>query len=473
MNTSLRPAWAIVLTSLLLAAVLAVPLAACGDESTDIGGDVTTAPPVTTLPPDTTAPTGTTVPASVGPDGILLAMSDVSRAASSAPQTDVAAAAAGLEAFGADLYGVLAQKAGEGNLVFSPASIVTALAMTYAGARGATAAEMAETLHFTLEGDALHQAFNSLDTALESRSWEGKNVEGKDEGVRVQTANSLWAQQDLPFEQLFLDTLAANYGAGVRLVDYTAAAEEARQAINGWVAGETNDKIPELIPQGALDALTRLVLVNAVYLDATWASQFSPDATADLPFTTLGGQTVTAPTMMQTTSYPYATGDGWQAVELPYLRDELAMLVIVPDQGRFAEVEGRLATGLVTEAVAGLSEGTEVSLALPKFEFRTQAGLSEALKALGMATAFDPSAADFSGMTTQARLFISDVIHEAYIAVDEEGTEAAAATAVIMRLSAAPVEIVELTIDRPFIFVLRDRETGAILFLGRVTDPTV
>jgi serpin B len=344
--------------------------------------------------------------------------------------------------------------------------------MTYAGAAGTTAQEMAATLHFTLDGDALHQAFNSLDTILESRSWQGKDDKGKDQGVLVKTANSLWGQQDTVFEQIFLDTLAADYGAGIRLVDYKTAAEAARKAINDWVAAETEEKITDLIPEGALDALTRLVLVNAVYLDATWASQFDPELTEDGQFTTLAGDVVTAPMMTQSASLPYGRGDGWQAVELPYLRGDLAMLVIVPDQERFTDIESRLATGLIDETVAGLSEGAEVDLTMPKFEFRTQAGLSQALAALGMESAFDPAVADFSRMTTQEALFISDVIHEAYIAVDEEGTEAAAATAVIMRATAAPVEIVELKIDRPFLFALRDRETGALLFLGRVTDPT-
>jgi serine protease inhibitor len=461
MNVTLRSRCAMVLALLLLAAALPLVMVACGDESTETGGTATTAPTETTTPT-----------ASTDPDGISVAMSGVSRLTSAAPRTDVDAAAGSMQAFGADLYSVLAEQAGTGNLVFSPASIVTALAMTYAGAAGTTAEEMAATLHFSLAGDTLHQAFNSLDTALESRGWEGQNSEGAAEGVLLKTANSLWAQQDLTFEQLFLDTLAANYGAGVRLVDYKTAAEEARQAINEWVAGETNDKIPELIPGGMLDALTRLVLVNAVYLDATWANQFDPEATTDLPFTTLGGETVTTPMMVQSMTFPYADGDGWQAVELPYLRDELAMLVIVPDEGSFTEVESTLRSDLIDNAVARLTEGVQVSLVLPKFEFRTQAGLNDALAALGMPSAFDPGTADFSGMTLQEKLYISDVVHEAYIAVDEEGTEAAAATAVVMRLTAAPAEIVELTIDRPFIFALRDRETGAILFLGRVTDPT-
>ena len=356
--------------------------------------------------------------------------------------------------------------------MFSPASIVTALTMTYAGAAGTTAEEMAAALHLSLPEEALHPAFNSLDTLVESRSWEGKDHEGKDVGVLVKSANSLWGQQDMVFKQPFLDTLAANYGAGIRLVDYKTAAETARQAINDWVSAETAEKIPELIPQGTLDALTRLVLVNAIYLDATWASQFDPDLTQDGGFTTLDGEGVTAPMMRQSSSFPYGKGEGWQAVELPYLHNELAMLVVVPDQGRFAEVEARLASGLISEAAAGLQLGAEVNLTMPKFEFRTQADLNGSLRALGMETAFDPATADFSRMTAEEKLFVSDVIHEAYIAVDEEGTEAAAATAVVMRTASAPLEIVELRIDRPFLFALRDMETGALLFLGRVADPT-
>jgi serpin B len=366
----------------------------------------------------------------------------------------------------------LAQEAGTGNLVFSPTSILTALAMTYAGAAGTTAEEMATTLRLQLRDDTLHRALNSLDVALESRSWQQTGAEGKQEGVLLRTANSLWAQQDLAFEQAFLDTLASNYGAGVRLVDFTTAAEEVRSAINQWVSDETNAKIPELIPQGLLDALTRLVLVNAVYMDATWASQFDPNDTQDGDFTTLAGNKVTASMMHQTTTLSYAAGEDWKAVELPYLRDELAMLLIVPEPSAFAQVEERLTDSLIQDVVGGLVSGYDVGLTMPKFTFRTQTGLNVPLLTLGMTTPFDPNTADFSGMTMQESLYISDVIHEAFILVDEEGTEAAAATAVVMKLTAAPAESVELTIDRPFLFAIRDRQTGALLFLGRVTDPT-
>lgn len=194
--------------------------------------------------------------------------------------------------------------------------------------------------------------------------------------------------------------------------------------------------------------------------------------TTDGQFTTLAGSAVTTPMMRQSAGYAYGMGEGWEAVELSYARDELSMLLIVPQQGRFAEIEGQLKKGLIDEVIGGLSRDAEVDLTMPKFKFRTQAGLADALKALGMEKAFDPEAADFSGMTRQEALYISDVIHEAYIAVDEEGTEAAAATAVIMRATAAPITMVQMKVDRPFLFALRDRDTGAILFLGRVTDPT-
>lgn len=451
------------LAAIMIASLVALASCGTGDPATTSPGGSETSGPTTGQ---------TTGETTRSEDGILLAASPLARISASAPRADVLSAAVAMEAFGADLYAVLAQSAGDGNLAFSPASIETALAMTFAGANGETAAEMARVLHFELQGDALHQAFNSLDTLLESRSWQGKNAEGEDEGVLVKTANSLWGQKDLTFEQLFLDTLAKNYGAGMRLVDYKTAAEEARRTINKWVADQTEDKITDLIPEGALDSLTRLVLVNAVYLDATWASQFEKEATRDGGFTTLSGATVTTPLMSQETRFAYAKGDGWQAVELPYSRDELAMLLIVPDQGRFADIEAQLGAGLVGQAAGALENLGEVRLTMPKFEFRTQASLATALQTLGMQKAFLPDGADFAGMTTAETLYISDVVHEAYIAVDEEGTEAAAATAVIMRATAMPMEPIELTIDRPFLFALRDKDTGAVLFLGRVTDPT-
>ncbi|MBM3695380.1 MAG: serpin family protein [Actinobacteria bacterium] len=429
------------ITAAMLAALLALTAAACGDG----GGSQGTTP-------------------------AALVASDLERRAPDAPASDVAAVGAGNNAFAAAAYALLAAQE-QGNLVYSPHSIRLALAMTYAGARGETAAQMAEVLRFDLADEALHAAFNALDQELASRNRvEPTRDDGIERKVQLSIANSLWGQQGFTFVPEFLDTLAADYGAGMRLVDYVAATEAARRAINEWVAEQTNDRITDLIPEGVLSEMTRLVLTNAVYLDATWSSIFEKDATYDAPFFRLDGSEVTVPTMHQQSFFRYAAGEGWQAVELPYVGEELAMVLLVPDAGRFPEVEGLLGAGLLDEVVAGLA-GVEVNLALPKFEFRFKASVADLLKAMGMPTAFDPGAADFSGMSAEDRLFISDVIHEAFIKVDEEGTEAAAATAVIIDLTSAPIEVMELSVDRPFLFSLYDRTTGQVLFLGRVLDP--
>ncbi|MCB2223450.1 MAG: serpin family protein [Actinobacteria bacterium] len=409
--------------------------------------------------------------ASAGESQAGLAASDVARAAADAPAPDVAAAVAGNRAFAADAYAVLTPTA-DGNLVFSPASIRLALAMTWAGADGATAEQMAAALHFDLAPDDMHAALNAVDALLASRNREEPpGPDGAERTVVLTIANALWGQAGFTFLPGFLDTLARDYGAGMRLVDFVADAEAARVQINGWVADMTSDRIPELIPAGVLSDLTRLVLTNTVYFNASWDRPFDDALTADGPFTLLDGSVVTAPTMHASEAMPYAAGDGWQAVEIPYVGGELAMLVLVPDVGRFAEVEGSLAA--VLDEARDDASRTDVALGLPSWEFRTQAGLVPVLQALGMTDAFDPALADFTPMTGARDLFVSDVLHEAFISVDEAGTEAAAATAVIMDLRAAmPGDTVELEIDRPFLFAIQDTASGEILFLGRVLDPT-
>lgn len=410
---------------------------------------------------------GDDTPTAAGPD---LAVSDLTREVSAAPAGDLAAVSAAEQAFAAELYRVLSAE--DGNLVVSPLSIHLALAMALAGAEGDTAAELAAGLAVDgLDPAALHAALNALDATLEARNATYPPVDDREQKVEISVVNSIWGQAGFGFVQDYLDLLARNYGAGIRLVDFAAAAEEARVAINEWVAAQTSDRITDLIPEGALDELTRLVLVNAVYLDATWAVPFDPEATADAPFIRLDGSEVTVPTM---NAYQlralYAAGDGWQAIDLPYTGEELSMLVVVPDAGRFAEIEALLAGGLIGEVRTGLTPSI-VDLALPKFEQRSQLSLVGALQALGIEAAFDPGAADFSGISTEEQLYISGVVHEAFIAVDEAGTEAAAATAVIIGTTSMPTDIVDLDVDRPFLFVLQDRSTGAILFLGRVVDP--
>ncbi len=441
--------------------VMAVVAGAYGEATTEL---TTTS----TRPGTSTSEPGTTTTSEPVSSAVLV--SDLPRSRPDVAEADLLAVAAGNRAFAADVYTELARR--DGNLIFSPSSIRLALAMTYAGAIGDTAAEMASVLHLPFGGDRLHAAMNALDAAIESRNrTEPPDENGVERKVVVNTANALWGQQGYEFLAPFLDTLAANYGAGMRIVDYVTAADAARLLINEWVAQETNDKITDLIDEGVLGPMVRLVLTNAVYLDATWLIPFDEDATMDQPFTRLDGSQVTVPIMHDTLSLPYASGDGWQAVELPYTGGELAMLFVVPDAGRFPAVESAVGEGLLDEILPALRDAT-VAIGVPKYEFRTKAEVADLLHSLGMVAAFDPQAADFSGMTALERLYISDVIHEAFIAVDEAGTEAAAATAVVMRATSAPMVDVTLDIDRPFLFTLYDRETGTVLFMGRVTDPS-
>ncbi|HUU64205.1 MAG TPA: serpin family protein [Dehalococcoidia bacterium] len=372
----------------------------------------------------------------------------------------------GNSAFAFDLYQELSKE--EGNLFYSPYSISLALAMTYAGARGETEQQMADTLNFTLPQDRLHPALNSLDLKLASR---GEGAEGTDEeGFRLNIANSIWGQEDFEFLDEFLDVLAENYGAGLRLLDFINAPEASRITINDWVSDRTEGRIEDLIPQGAIDILTRLVLTNAIYFNAAWLNPFSEDMTGDGAFHLLDGSEVTVPMMTQTESFGYAEGEGYQAVELLYDGRELSMVIVLPNNGEFEDLESTLDADLV-DAITNDLKYRKVTLTMPKFEYDSDFSLVDTLAAMGMPVAFS-TAADFSGMTGYRDLFISDILHKAFVSVDEAGTEAAAATAVIMSLTAAPEQPVEVTLDRPFIFLIRDIETGAVLFVGRVANPS-
>ncbi|MGA8848775.1 MAG: serpin family protein [Dehalococcoidia bacterium] len=372
----------------------------------------------------------------------------------------------GNSAFAFKLYQALKGK--EGNLFYSPYSISLALAMTYAGARNETAQQMADTLHFLLEQDRLHPAFNWLDAELASR---GEGAAGKDGGkFRLNVVNAIWGQKNYKFLSNFLDVLAENYGAGLRILDFTTETEKSRIAINDWVSDQTEGRIKDLIPPGAIDALTRLVLTNAIYFNAAWKYPFDDKVTADGPFYLLDGGQAIVPMMRQTESFGYAKGEGYQAVELLYDGDELSMVILLPASGNFQAFEQGLQSQQVSDTIKGL-QFTQVTLTMPKFEFDSEFRLKDTLAGMGMPIAFSPGDADFSGMTGNRELFISDVVHKAFVSVDEAGTEAAAATAVIAAGSAAPQPPVEVTIDRPFIFLIRDIETGAILFVGRVLNP--
>ncbi|MFH2101793.1 MAG: serpin family protein [Chloroflexota bacterium] len=382
---------------------------------------------------------------------------------------EVQALVAGNSAFAFDLYQAL--RATDTNLFYSPYSISLALAMTYAGARGETADQMAATLHLNLPDEDLHQAFNALDTDLASRPEQAVDVD-EDQRFQLNIVNAIWGQQGYPFLEEFLDLLALNYGAGLRLADFVNAHEAARGEINDWVSRETNQRIEDLLAEGVLDPATVMVLVNAIYFKAAWQYPFSEPATRPQPFTLLDGTRVDVPMMSfsEPAQLDYRSGDGYQTVSLPYMGGLAEMVVLLPDEGSFPAFEASLTAERLVEILAGM-ETRSVALSLPKFEFTNDFNLDEKLPDMGMRDAFDAGLADFSGMDGNRLLFISAVIHKAFVSVDEEGTEAAAATAVVMTRSAMILADVELTVDRPFIFIIRDIPTGTILFIGRVLNP--
>ncbi|MDD4876237.1 MAG: serpin family protein [Dehalococcoidales bacterium] len=382
-------------------------------------------------------------------------------------EADLAVLVNGNITFAFDLYQSL--KETDDNIFYSPFSISLALAMTYAGARSDTEQQMTDTLSFILSQQHLHPAFNSLETTLNSR---GEGAKGKNgEGFRLNIVNAIWGQKDYTFLPEFLDLLAENYGAGLRMLDFTTAPEESRVTINNWISDQTEDRITDLIPQGLINTATRLVLTNAIYFNAAWLYPFSKDITKDAPFYLLNKDKVIVPMMKQTKSFKYITGDTYQAVELPYDGNELSMIILLPDTDQFNSFESSLSLTQVNGIIEKL-EQRQVNITMPKFEFKSSFSLKKALSLMGMPVAFSGNA-DFSGMTGNRDLFIADVIHKTFVSVDEAGTEAAAATAVVMELTAAPDMPVKLTLDHPFIFFIRDIETGTILFTGRITNPSI
>jgi serpin B len=369
--------------------------------------------------------------------------------------------------FAFNLYQQIGQQ--PGNLFFSPYSISLALAMTGAGAKNNTASQMAAALGFSSCLD-VPPAFDAMDLTLSGRGAQVDETMG--EKFQLELANSIWGQQGFSFQDTYLDLLSEYYGAGMQLVDFAGETEFARQAINQWVENKTREKIKDLIPPGGLQSDTRMVLTNAVYFKAGWLHLFYEAATSDGVFQLPDGSESTVPMMTTTENFSYIAGNGYQAVELPYYGEELAMLVILPDSGSFPQVEQMLDSNKIKSIAAGMAL-KNIQLILPKFTFSWGTkSLKNALESLGMIEAFDPARADFSGMDGRQDLFIGDVLHQAFIAVDEKGTEAAAATAVTMVVTGMPNQALEVKVDRPFIFLIRDLETGTVLFVGRVENPT-
>lgn len=378
------------------------------------------------------------------------------------PGADVDALVAGNSAFAADLYQRLAAE--PGNLFYSPYSISSALGMTWAGARGQTEADMAKVMHFTLPQAQFHPAVNALDLILESR---GKGAQGADgQGFRLNIANALWGQVNYHFETAFLDVLGLNYGAGMHIVDFKAQPLQAVEMINDWVEKATEDRIRDILSPGSVNGMTRLVLTNAVYFNAAWRTPFEAANTSPGAFMTATGN-VQVPMMHGSFEVPYGQGADYAAVELPYDGSELSMVLVLPND--LAAFEASLTGARLDEIVGNLS-GHMVDTTMPTFEFDSKFGLVKPLADLGMGIAFSDSA-DFSGINGQGGLVIQDVIHQSFVKVNEAGTEAAAATAVIVGTTSVP-QPAKITLDKPFLFFIRDIETKAILFVGRVADPS-
>jgi serpin B len=387
----------------------------------------------------------------------------VQTAGAEQPAASAATVARDGNAFALDLHARL-RAAQEGDLFFSPQSLSTALAMTYAGARGDTAAQMARTLHLSLPQDQVPAAYAALLQAL--------NV-GDDAGYRLSVANRLWGQRGEGFLDEFLAITRRFYGAELGQVDFRTDAGAARAEINAWVLRQTADKIRDLIPEGALQPTTRLVLTNAIYFRGDWATQFAKEATTEQPFHVTADRTLGVPLMFAKmrvglAGHPEA---GLTVAELPYRGDDVSMIVLLPDAvDGLAAVESQLAP----ERLAGWTSALprqDVLVYLPRFSIESSFGLGATLSAMGMPLAFSGDA-DFSGIDGRHDLFISAVVHKARVDVDERGTEAAAATGVVVGLKAVrPVEPPTFRADHPFLFLIRHNPTGAILFLGRVTEP--
>lgn len=364
----------------------------------------------------------------------------------------------GNNAFAMDLYRALAK--GDTSVFLSPYSISTALAMTYAGARDNTAKQMASALHFA-PGN-VHGAFAGLTQTITPQI---------DAGYELHVANALWAMKGYEFRPEFVDMVRTAYKADLQTVDF-GDEPAARKAINAWVENATRGKIKDLIPSGLLDAMTRLVLTNAIYFKGTWAQKFDANATKDAPFTLLGGNSVNVPMMYRKAAVSYAETEDAHVVELPYKGDTLTMVVAVPKaKNGLPALEARLDAGMLASMTQEL-RSKEIALYLPRFKIEAQFGLSPVLQSLGMTDAFSDSA-DFSGMNSgKEDLYIKAVLHKAFVEVNEEGTEAAAATAVVVTARGAPRPPLEVRADHPFFFMIRHKSTGAILFMGRMTNPS-
>jgi serine protease inhibitor len=388
--------------------------------------------------------------------------------AAPAPADEMTRLARSSNAFGFDLYRGLG--AGPGNRVVSPASVSTALAMAFGGARGGTAVQMARVLRFEGSPEAVMQASGRLAASLQDPS----------RPIVFRIANRLFGEKSEGFETAYLEATKVAFGAALEPVDFKKAAEKARLLINAWVEEKTEKRIKDLVPPNGVNRETRLVLVNALYFLGDWIEPFTKESTVPRPFSVSAALKKDVPTMHRAGRLRFAARDGLKALELPYKGGSMSMLLLLPDAiDGLPALEGSL-TAERLEAIVGSLSPVRVSVALPKFELDPPGSLplGDVVRRLGMEDAFSPSQADFTAIANppdpRDRLFLSEVFHKAFVKVDEKGTEAAAATAVVMeRAAALPEKLVEFRADHPFLFFIRDNASGLILFMGRVADPSV
>jgi serpin B len=359
-----------------------------------------------------------------------------------------------------DLYSRL--RGEQGNLFFSPYSISTALAMTYAGARGETAEQMAKVLHFDVPADELPSAFAAVD----------RELTGAARKYELYTANALWAQKGHPFLPTYVDLIRQAYHAGLNEVDFQNATEEARRTINAWVEKQTREKIKDLLAPGVLNDMTRLVLTNAIYFKGDWERPFKKGGTRTEPFHVTAKEDVSVPMMHQKAHFHYVDQAGFQALQMPYKGTDLALVVLLPRKADGLRALEETLTMEKLSACLGDLASREVAVSFPKFRMTEELQLAKTLSAMGMSLAFSPGRADFSGMDGSHELFLSAVVHKAFVDVNEQGTEAAAATGIGVVATAARVDQpIIFRADHPFLLLIRDMRSGAVLFMGRLTQP--
>lgn len=432
---------------------LSLALSGCGSDSGSSTSSTATSDSDTTL------------------DEIVLVQSDLDRNTfPEVSEEDISTLVEGNNAFALDLYHFLEQEKEDENRFFSPYSISLGFAMVYGGARNNTEAQMEEVFHYTLGQDSLHSAFNALDLDLASR--EQDFDDDGEEDFKLNIANSMWGQRDYEFLADYLDLLAENYGAGIRLLDLQNERESSCEVINEWVSEKTEGLINGIIEPSNLNEYSLFVLVNAIYFKADWSNKFSEEATDDEVFYTPQGE-VTVPMMSQCCYVYYSEGENYQAAEIPYKGNAFGMLVLLPREGSFEEFEASLTAERLDQIIADF-EYQEVVLNLPKFDCRPDAiNLKAVLSQMGMTDAFTFTVGDFSGMDGIPQwIYLHWAKHKAFVSVDEHGTEAAAATVIGGGGGYFEPPEIEFIVNRPFIFLIRDRVTGTILFMGRILDPS-